>query len=209
MNIRRFSLLSALAYLLRCNGQIHCVGLLLNHLRDLSPLGTLVEIEKEAFDCQQELSHSPHIPPNFPRCVPECNANRNPNVVLCLQGCWEQNGKPPPACLSLLFDISTLPIPETKTSKAILDAIDFFGCVNDLSKHVHLHPGGGGTTSSASTTTTTTTSTTATSCSTTLPATITCSPGDVQPTVVPCSCCFQNLCSGHPIQCGCLCSCTT
>jgi len=56
---------------------------------------------------------------------------------------------------------------------------------------------------------TTTTSTTTSSCSTSLPATITCPSGSPQPTVVPCPCCFQNLCSQHPIQCGCLCGCSS
>jgi len=61
----------------------------------------------------------------------------------------------------------------------------------------------------SSTTTTSTTTTTTSSCSTSLPATITCPSGSTQPTVVPCSCCLQNLCSQHPIQCGCLCDCSS
>lgn len=62
---------------------------------------------------------------------------------------------------------------------------------------------------SSSTTTTSTTTTTTSSCSTSLPATITCPSGSAQPTVVPCPCCFQNLCSQHPIQCACLCDCSS
>lgn len=208
MNIGRFSLLSALAYLLRCNGvEVNCLGLLLNRLAGLSPVGTYAEIELDAFACQKQLSHLPPIPPpKFPLCVPECNAHRNPNAFQCMQGCWSQEPiEQAPACISLLSDLATLAIPETKVTKAVFDGIDFIQCVNQLLEHLP-HPGGGGITT---TTTTTTSTTTTSSCSSTIAATITCSPGDVQPTVVPCSCCFQNLCSEHPIQCGCLCSCTT
>jgi hypothetical protein len=81
------------------------------------------------------------------------------------------------------------------------DAICLYGCCVTPSTTTTT------TTSSTSTTTTSTTSTSATSCSSTLPATITCPPGFVMPTVVPCECCFQNLCSHHPIQCACLCAC--
>lgn len=206
MNIVQFSLLTLLTYVLQCNAQDDsCVTLLLGRIKALSPLVEAAQLGTDVAECQKSVSPTTvPLGPHIPGCVMECNAYRNPNAVPCMQACWAEGPHPSPACISVLVDIAsivaTVGFPESKILIAFLDGLAFLQCIFSLK---------GDSGPPMTTSTSTTSSTSASSCSSTIAATITCSPGDVQPTVVPCACCFQNLCSQHPIQCSCLCDCTS
>ena len=206
MNIVKLFLLTA-TVLTAClpvlGAQVNCIALILNHcLHRLLPVGTYLQIGIDGNACLRSSNNSPPPPTvDVVRCVQTCNVN-SPNQFLgCLGVCLNPNFHLPAACDALIVDLVALATSNIKVVQNVFDGIDLVQCAPtllNLFKGINLSP-------PPPTTTVTSTS----SCSTPIPATITCSPGDVQPTVVPWACCFQNLCSGHPVQCGCLCSCTS
>ena len=199
MKVSLVAFFIVLLQILSCKAS--CTDDLLFDFAGLGILKDAFELGRDLGLCVQEL-----VSEIRPSCV-NCPAGGSSKDILeCLSQCFPNPH--PPACDAALSDLG----------KILVDLVTK-GLIKDIKKLFHITGSFMDCTlkvceseiacASPTPPTTTSTSSTTSSCSSTIQPTITCSPGSIQPTVVPCSCCFQNLCNQHPIQCGCLCSCTS
>ena len=95
----------ALVYLLKCNGHIvDCITDLLDNLEELGSFVAIIKIKDDARQCLEDQTTITPLSPDISQCTGACNVSQNPNIVLCMQGCWAQEPPPSKACISLFIE---------------------------------------------------------------------------------------------------------